>query len=220
MSALDELALRSGISLDYEDYKGRRRVVSDDTKRALLEALDCPVPNDAAIDEAMRDIEEREWSTGLPPVVVVRFDEPCAITLTLDEIADDLALAWELKLETGERREGTLPATAAEIVARHAVAGRQRVRRRVVLPGSLPTGYHELHVSGLGISEARTVLIVVPGRCYVPDALEAGERVWGLAVQLYTLRTARDWGIGDFGDLRRLVEQSSRVDADFVGLNP
>jgi len=220
MSALDDLALRSGISLDYEDYKGRRRVVSDDTKRALLEALDCPVPTDAAIGEAMREVEEREWSTGLPPVVVLRVDEACAITFTHEEIAEELALAWELRLETGERREGTLPAQVADVLARHNVGQGQRVRRRFVLPGSFPTGYHELYVSGPGIADARAALIVVPRRCYVPDALDAGARCWGLAVQLYTLRTLRDWGIGDFGDLRRLVEQASRVGADFVGLNP
>src|SRR3954462_7113355 len=41
------------------------------------------------------------------------------------------------------------------------------------------------------------------GRCHQPEMLEQGGRVWGFMVQLYGVRSKRNWGIGDFGDLRR-----------------
>ena len=59
-----------------------------------------------------------------------------------------------------------------------------------------------------------------PGRCYQPGMLERGGRVWGFSVQLYGLRSERNWGIGDFGDLRSLVELSARLGAGIVGVNP
>jgi len=47
-----------------------------------------------------------------------------------------------------------------------------------------------------------------------------GDRVWGLAVQLYAVRSTRNWGIGDFGDLRTIVKIAADSGASVVGLNP
>ena len=63
-------------------------------------------------------------------------------------------------------------------------------------------------------------LVVTPGKCWLPPALAEGRRLWGIAAQLYLLRSATDWGIGDFGDLRRLVELAADHGADVIGLNP
>ena len=53
-------------------------------------------------------------------------------------------------------------------------------------------------------------------RCHLP-----GEgRHWGIALQLYQLRSARNWGIGDFADLEVLADHAARAGAAFLGLNP
>src|SRR6185503_7431149 len=58
------------------------------------------------------------------------------------------------------------------------------------------------------------------GTCYQPELLEGGGRVWGFMVQLYALRSKRNWGIGDFGDLRALIELAAARGAAVVGVNP
>ncbi len=46
------------------------------------------------------------------------------------------------------------------------------------------------------------------------------DRVWVLAVQLYSLRSGRNWGIGDFTDLRQQIGWAADVGAAGVGVNP
>ena len=55
--------------------------------------------------------------------------------------------------------------------------------------------------------------------CFVPDWLKHG-RAWGIGCQLYGLKSARNWGIGDFEDLARFAEIAAQAGADFVGVNP
>lgn len=55
--------------------------------------------------------------------------------------------------------------------------------------------------------------------CFVPEFLSK-ERVWGVSLQLYELRSERNWGIGDFEDLRVMIDLVASLGGDFIGLNP
>lgn len=57
-------------------------------------------------------------------------------------------------------------------------------------------------------------------RCFQPAVLQDGGRLWGLSVQLYSLRSRRNWGSGDFSDLAKLVDVVASAGGDFIGLNP
>ena len=54
------------------------------------------------------------------------------------------------------------------------------------------------------------------GRAFQGD----GRRVWGIGVQLYALRSRRNWGHGDFSDLLQLIGIAAQAGAGAVGLNP
>jgi len=56
-------------------------------------------------------------------------------------------------------------------------------------------------------------------RCFIPPWLEI-RKTWGIACQLYELRSSRNVGIGDFEDLARLCEIFGAAGADFVGVTP
>jgi 4-alpha-glucanotransferase len=113
---------------------------------------------------------------------------------------------------------GTFRLDSLPLVGHASAAGVTYERRSFVLPMTLGIGYHRLALRGTTL-EANTILIVAPPACYLPDALER-RGVWGLAVQLYALRSERNWGIGDFSDLRALCGIVARAGGAAVGLNP
>lgn len=56
-------------------------------------------------------------------------------------------------------------------------------------------------------------------RSFLPDFL-SNTPVWGISLQLYELRSARNWGIGDFEDLSDMADLAGSLGADFIGLTP
>lgn len=56
--------------------------------------------------------------------------------------------------------------------------------------------------------------------CFQPAVLQDNGRLWGLSVQLYSLRSRRNWGSGDFTDLAALVDVVATAGGTFIGLNP
>ncbi|RUM20702.1 4-alpha-glucanotransferase [Rhizobium vallis] len=54
---------------------------------------------------------------------------------------------------------------------------------------------------------------------FLPDFLTR-TRIWGISLQLYELRSPRNWGIGDYQDLADMAELAGSLGADFIGLTP
>ncbi|HEV7252973.1 MAG TPA: 4-alpha-glucanotransferase [Mesorhizobium sp.] len=56
-------------------------------------------------------------------------------------------------------------------------------------------------------------------RCFLPDWL-GRKPAWGVTLQVYELRSRRNWGIGDFADLADVCPLVAQAGADFLGVNP
>ncbi|MBI3210387.1 MAG: 4-alpha-glucanotransferase [Candidatus Solibacter usitatus] len=85
----------------------------------------------------------------------------------------------------------------------------------------VPAGYHRLRVVREGSTVEQCHLIVTPDRAWFPPCVEDGGRLAGVAVSLYGVRSARNWGCGDFTDLERLLEWLHEdLHCAFIALNP
>jgi (1->4)-alpha-D-glucan 1-alpha-D-glucosylmutase len=142
----------------------------------------------------------------LPPVIVRRRDGDRALSIPIEGMRKPAGqYHWHVETEAGQRLEGTI-ADGSDCI---------------VIQEPLPSGYHQLqllHDDGPAIAERP--LIVAPPRAFLPPTLQRGGRLWGLAVQLFAVRSARNWGIGDFTDLAELVDRAAAAGASAMGLNP
>ncbi|SDE27794.1 4-alpha-glucanotransferase [Rhodospira trueperi] len=225
---LEALASRAGVSQEYWDAFGVHAVVPASTKRAFLAGMGMDAADEARAGTALGDLEAETWLRLAPRCLVLRAEaeglDGLPVVVSVPEDAAPGGLSWTLRLEgrEGAAPEGgvSLDDGGATVLGDADIAGRRFRRLSLTLPVTVPWGYHGLDLS-LGDGEAvRVMVIVAPLRCYLPPALEAGHRVWGPSVQVYALRGRDDWGMGDFADLRRLLDLGGREGAGVVGINP
>jgi 4-alpha-glucanotransferase len=201
MSALDQLAERLGIAGSYRDQEGQTQIVPAATKAALIAALGVRADDPQALDCGGRALA--------PPVLVLREDHrPFRVRLAAQR---EGRVKWALIREDGrgERGEAALADLPTD--------GGAPV---LPLPDDLALGYHALDMRLSDEVRAACTVIVVPRRAYWPRAMERGVQLWGISVQLYGLRSQRNWGIGDFSDLRALLAWAGRTGCASIGVSP
>lgn len=214
--ALRALADRLGILAAYVGHDQREVRTSDATRTALLTAMGVDASTEATAARALRVLEREAATRLLPPVRTIRESARSSmrVPVTLPPGSSG-RVEWALEVRD-------------EQGAMHRADGRLRPRPTrtslaLPLPGLLPHGYHRLRVTIRTHGTEHTGeqdLIVVPATCLTAAERLGGRRTFGLCTNLYTLRSQDNWGIGDVGDLRALVDWSSTIGAAFVGINP
>ena len=216
--SLHRLARAYGIGLEYVDAWGRPRHIGEDVLRAVLGAMHVDAHDDAAVTCALDQFEQARFRQCLPPMSVVRRGtRPWKIAVNLPVRFARQALAWRVRAEDGAEHRS--PIEGAGVQA--GVASRAPcLALELPLDVALPCGYHALELCADGTIAAAGMLAVAPDACHRPPALHDGGRLFGLAVQLYGLRSAHNFGIGDFTDLADFIALCGAAGADVVGVNP
>jgi len=192
--ALRDLARRAGIAVEWQDFAGRPRVVAPDVLRRILAALGLPADSSRDLSASRRILSRRTGFTDLPPLVTAIAGRPTRL-----DIGGNEAQTAQLFLERGGQRDiSLLPA-----------------RGRLRVPAVQETGYHRLRVD-----DREIVLAVAPARCRSIEDVVPDARLWGIAAQVYALRTPGDAGIGDASGIVSLAEAAAERGADALALSP
>ena len=213
-ASLVELARRYGVATEYHDWTGRHTTVASSTLIAVLDALGVPAATEDERTAALAAHDRDYWARSLPPTIVGR--SGVASSFWVHVTHGDPAGLW-IRLEDGSVRTGLRQLENNR--APYDLDGRLVGEATFELPADLPLGYHQLHLQ-VGASDISTLVIVSPASLELPARL-GPSRAWGLATQLYSVRSQRSWGIGDLTDLADLaVWSASRHGAGFVLVNP
>jgi 4-alpha-glucanotransferase len=216
---IERLARARGIGDAYHSYQGDLKHFSLATKSAILRAMHCRLDDPAALDQQIRESEEVHPEGLLGGVTVLRAGMR-AVRINTPAIESNALLRWRVELEEGGERRAEIRAWDLPERGSYARDGKWFVLRDLQLPEDLPPGYHRLHLDLEYAGRDECPLIVTPAKCFEPETLTAGRRLWGVAVQLYTLRSPHNWGIGDFTDLGEVLRLAAAQGADFVGISP
>ena len=209
-ASLVELARRYGVASEYEDWTGTRIAVATSTLVAVLGALGVAASTEEEKAAALAAVDRDYWARPLPPAIVGRAGTARPFWVHVNH-GDPVGL-W-IRLEDGSVRTGLRQLENNR--PPYDLDGQLIGEATFELPADLPIGYHRLHLQ-VGPADIGTPIIVAPSSLEPPPG-----RHWGLATQLYSVRSERSWGIGDLTDLTDLaVWSAARHRAGFILVNP
>jgi 4-alpha-glucanotransferase len=208
-SALDQLAAYVGILPSYVGFDGTPKGTSPETTRALLHAMGLRAETDQAASEQLNALHDEDLTCPLDPVVVHQYGKPNKLLVRAPRREGAVRWRVDIRSERGRvaSREGLYDGGGPlEIDTPDFGAGYYDVRIRLT--------------SRRGETEATQLLIVAPERCVVPADLLGERKAIGVYANLYSIRSDRNWGVGDVGDLETLCAWVASAGGSFVGLNP
>ena len=219
-SLLEQLVEYRGIESHYNDAWGRPTNIATATKTKLLSAMGYQVDEPNLLLNQVQENSNNAWLSVLNPVQVLRVAENLQIVVRLPiELVTDEYIA-HINTELGEIIEHRFVPIDCQLVNVAHIEDMEFQEYLIDIPITLPLGYHSLSLVIDDDELGSMRLIIAPSSCYKPEALLQGQKVWGISVQLYCLRSDNNWGVGDFSDLSFLVEKLAKQGAQFVGLNP
>ncbi|RAV09816.1 4-alpha-glucanotransferase [Mycolicibacterium sp. GF69] len=209
-ASLVELARRYGVATEYENWAGARIAVAESTLVSVLGALGVAAGTEDDRVAALIAHDREYWSRHLPPTIIGRTGTASTFWV---HVTHGNPVALQIVLEDGSVRTGLeqLENNRPPYELDGALIGEATFR----LPADLPIGYHSL-ILHADAAQFSAPIIVSPASLRAP-----GGRQWGLATQLYSVRSERSWGIGDLTDLTDLaVWSAARHHAGFILVNP
>ena len=232
LAALRDLAACKGIEMEYTDLRGRTHVLSEDTLRLFCRAtVDRKTLDD--VEQALRQERERPWRQLTKPLWVeyrsqlpeeISFQFPLTENLPPDRLTQLLRIELLIEEEEGYQRIQSFESEAVRIRETQRIAEGLFQRAGIPFPRGLPLGIHRFSLS-VALQDKRweqeITVILCPDRAYLPPVLAEGGKRAGLIAAVHGLRSARNWGIGDFSDLKKLAGWAAdRLRVDVIGVLP
>ena len=231
---INKLAVSLGIQQEYTDNWGTLQHTCQDTNLNILKALGVDVDSEKRAEEAWHLWQGKQWSQLTEPTIVANLanlpDELLfQISVTQKGASQgssiqQLEVALEVTDESGRVDNFFFSPKDLTLRESHVIESTLHERFGFPFPRLQALGYYRFHLSVSTKHERWSQMIsvaVCPEQAYVPSSIEGDGRLAGIGVSLYGVRSEKNWGIGDFGDLKEILDWAAdNLHASMVSLNP
>ncbi len=228
-----ELSELCGILPEYWDIFGKKHITSFETQKAILRAMKLKIDS---LEDIVKEINKRKnkpWKNFIEPVHVISVnDQPLTIPVyipTKEGEESKLMISWYIEDEKGKKDEVMLSGNDIAVSDQRWIGGIRYIKINLPERANRDIGYYLINVEcthpapifqkGTDRLQKTARIIITPDTCYMPPDLRE-RRTWGLSVNLYSIRSSRNRGIGDFTDLKQIVRWIADLKGGFVGVNP
>lgn len=214
---LEVLAEKLGIGTRFLDGSEVRQehIVDEKIIKFFIEKMGYKANTEDEIKASISACEKRRWQQSLEKIYVTEegkaeFD----LVVPAEQEGEDFAL------HLSSNNNMVPEPVSFEVIndEEYQLIGKtQYVRLKFLITSKLEIGYYDLDLQ-VGNKHYKSMIAVCPQHCWQNSALDG--KSWGFALQLYSVRSERNWGVGDFTDLKNFAEIAAASGADIIGLNP
>ncbi|MCE5311612.1 MAG: 4-alpha-glucanotransferase, partial [Nitrospiraceae bacterium] len=219
-----------GIIPEYWDIFGTRHVAETEPRKSVLKAMGLKTDTAEDVESEIYKITSTAAKRFIEPVYILPAESQSlciTVQVPLEEPVQPLAFDWILTNESGPELAINRHDSQYNVTWTYEYEGTKYAKVSVCLFGEdeqhPDPGYYKLEM-GYSSEGAHTILdtskiIIAPQKCYMPDIL-ISNKGWGLILNLYSIRSNRNIGVGSLAELRQLIEKSAKLGSSFVGINP
>ncbi|HAR41248.1 MAG TPA: 4-alpha-glucanotransferase [Bdellovibrionales bacterium] len=220
ITRLRELASVSGVQTSYKSAFGTVVETSTTGIRTILNALGgTQIQSDLSnIEKVCHEQLKSYWQQLSEPVIVAWEGRAITIPVRFAMPAPKKQLArLTLEFENGKTLKTEFEIGAFAVTRQEELAGISYLEKTITLKRKIPFGYHSGTIS-FNNQKHSFLMISSPMEAFRPKNDQT--RWLGLFAPLYAVHSEQTWGIGDFSDLKRLIDWSYKNGCDFVGTLP
>ncbi|MBM4146122.1 MAG: 4-alpha-glucanotransferase [Nitrospira sp.] len=247
---INELSDICGIEPEYWDIFGKKHTTSIDTKKAVLRAMKLNIETAEDIANEISKRRWKLWKGFIEPVHVISVNAPAVLIpvyIPVNEGEESrLTISCSLEDESIQTilQKHKIPGKDITVSEQQWIDGKRHIKVFLHIE-QRAIGYYVLraeckHPDKIFPEKSNKLqkssrIIITPDACYLPPELQknpplppfskGGEggfngKAWGLSINLYAIRSDRNWGIGDFTDLKKITAWVAGLKGSLVGINP
>lgn len=213
MQSIAQLLYLQGIGNQYTSYNGDQITISDDVRRSVLAVCGYDLEDLDAVNLANFQLDVAPW---FDIIAKTSFVSNCDFILKVRANAAQFEsqICWKIYKNNQLLNSNCKGLAQLKEVGNYQYND-QLFREFAVKIDDIAIGYYQIEISINDITHSGE-LVVYPNKAYVNDSKHS----WGISLQLYSLIGDNNYGIGDFNDLKSVIQHSSQRGADYILLNP
>jgi len=213
MQSIEQLLYLQGVGHQYTGYNAELVTISDEVRRCVLTACGYDLDDNTSISQANFQLDIAPWFKIINQTSFVNNTDGF-FKIRVNEAQLNSKASWQIYQNSNLVSANTVDVSTL-LEAGNYHYNDECFYELVLKITDLKIGYYQINITIDDIQESGE-LIIYPEKAYqsVPT------QIWGVSLQLYSLRGNDNYGIGDFNDLKQIVTYSSAQGADYILVNP
>ena len=216
---LRKLSELYGITSSYVDKMDVKHFTSDNLRKTFLKSEGIKNLNEKNLEKEFYTLENAKWLNGFEDVYTFFDNEKIEIAFYIPKSFLGQKAKFTFIDENGTSGNTTKILDKKYSIQTKNINGNVYYKLILSFRGTFEPDYYNV-IAEVENIKYKTFLIVAPKSSYLPKAIINKEKIIGLSVQLYAIKSNQNMGIGDFSDLKKFITLANKYGCEFVGVNP